>query len=157
MQERSEQRFYSKFKDTFVGEKIKGESGYVNLMNLRQKYFEIIEPFIRQSVNEKITSDGAREELYDKLYTFFDAYLNETGTVFFANTQIHKNLYERVYSDRDDVSLFWKTKNLYYVKSEALYDDLETEIEGITFKFDASSFPFALLLVSSFGPVFRVI
>jgi adenine specific DNA methylase Mod len=139
MHERSEQRFYSKLKDTFVGEKIKGDSGYVNLMNLRQKYFERIEPHIKESVNEKIKTDGAREELYDKLYTFFDAYLNETGTVFFANTQIHKNLYERVYSDRDDVSLFWKTKNLYYVKSEALYDDLETEIDGTTFKFDASA------------------
>lgn len=139
MHERSEQRFYSKLKDTFVGEKIKGDSGYVNLMNLRQKYFERIEPHIKESVNKKIKTDGAREELYDKLYTFFDAYLNETGTVFFANTQIHKNLYERVYSDRDDVSLFWKTKNLYYVKSEALYDDLETEIDGTTFKFDASS------------------
>lgn len=139
MHERSEQRFYSKLKYTFVGEKIKGDSGYVNLMNLRQKYFERMEPHIKESVNEKIKTDGAREELYDKLYTFFDAYLNETGTVFFANTQIHKNLYERVYSDRDDVSLFWKTKNLYYVKSEALYDDLETEIDGTTFKFDASS------------------
>lgn len=139
MQERSEQRFYSKLKDTFVGEKIKGDSGYVNLMNLRQKYFERIEPHIREKVDEEISEESAKEELYDKLYTFFDAYLNETGTVFFANTQIHKNLYERVYSDRNDVSLFWKTKNLYYVKSEALYDDLETKIDGITFKFDASS------------------
>jgi DNA modification methylase len=139
MQERSEQRFYSKLKDAFVGEKIKGDSGYVNLMNLRQQYFEKIEPFIKESVEEKVEADGAREELYDKLYTFFDAYLNETGTVFFADTQLHRNLYERVYSDRDDVSLFWKTQNLYYVKSEALYDDLETEIDGITFTFDASA------------------
>jgi adenine specific DNA methylase Mod len=139
MEERSEQRFYSKLKDAFVGEKIKGDSGYVNLMNLRQQYFEKIEPFIKESVEEKVEADGAREELYDKLYTFFDAYLNETGTVFFADTQLHRNLYERVYSDRDDVSLFWKTQNLYYVKSEALYDDLETEIDGITFTFDASA------------------
>ncbi|MFH5884019.1 DNA methyltransferase [Halalkalibaculum sp. DA3122] len=139
MRERAEQRFYSKLKDTFVGEEIKGESGYVNLMNLRQQYFDKIEPFIKESVEEKIENDAAKEELYDKLYTFFDAYLNETGTVFFADTQLHKNLYERVYSDRDDVSLFWKTQKLYYVKSEALYDDLETEIDGITFRFDASA------------------
>lgn len=139
MQIRSEQRFYSKLKDSFIGEKIKGDSGYVNLMNLRQQYFQRIESFIKESVEEKVEGNAAKEELYDKLYTFFDAYLNETGTVFFANTQIHKNLYEQVYSDRDDVSLFWKTQNLYYVKSEALYDDLETEIDGITFKFDASS------------------
>lgn len=139
MKERSEQRFYSKLKDTFVGEKIKGDSGYVNLMNLRQQYFDKIKPFIEESVENRLDNDDVKEELYDKLYTFFDAYLNETGTVFFEDTQIHKNLYEKIYSDRDDVSLFWKTQQLYYVKSEALYDDLETEIDGITFKFDASA------------------
>ena len=137
MSNKYEQRFFSALKDTFVGHKIKGKSGYVNLLDLKQQYFAQIEPYIKKEI-DSIIEKPSREELYEKLYSFFDSYLNETGTVFFANSQLHKNLYERVYSDRDDVSLFWKTQKLYYVKSEAMYDDLETEISGITYVFDAS-------------------
>lgn len=137
MSNKYEQRFFSALKDTFIGHKIKGKSGYVNLLDLKQQYFAQIEPFIKKEIDATI-DEPAREELYEKLYSFFDSYLNETGTVFFANSQLHKNLYERVYSDRDDVSLFWKTQKLYYVKSEAMYDDLETEISGISYVFDAS-------------------
>lgn len=132
-----EQRFFSALKDTFIGQPIKGKSGYVNLMDLKAQYFSEIEPYIQESIDTIIKSDY-REELFEKLYTFFDCYLNETGTVFFAKSQLHRNLYEKVYSDRDDVSLFWKTQKLYYVKSEANYDDLQTEVNGVKIVFDAS-------------------
>lgn len=132
-----EQRFFSALKDTFIGHPIKGKSGYVNLMDLKAKYFAEIEPYIKKEINKQIEVKY-REELFEKLFNFFDCYLNETGTVFFANSQIHKNLYEKVYSDRDDVALFWKTQKLYYVKSEANYDDLQTDVNGINIKFDAS-------------------
>lgn len=132
-----EQRFFSALKDTFIGHPIKGKSGYVNLMDLKAQYFAEIEPYIKKEIDKQIEAKY-REELFEKLFNFFDCYLNETGTVFFANSQIHKNLYEKVYSDRDDVALFWKTQKLYYVKSEANYDDLQTEVNGINIKFDAS-------------------
>ncbi|HTO17387.1 MAG TPA: site-specific DNA-methyltransferase [Edaphocola sp.] len=132
-----EQRFFSALKDTFIGHPIKGKSGYVNLMDIKAQYFAEIEPYIKDEINKQIEVKY-REELFEKLYHFFDCYLNETGTVFFANSQIHKNLYEKVYSDRDDVSLFWKTQKLYYVKSEANYEDLQSEINGIKILFDAS-------------------
>jgi len=132
-----EQRFFSALKDTFIGHPIKGKSGYVNLMDLKAQYFAEIEPYIKKEIDKQIEAIY-REELFEKLFNFFDCYLNETGTVFFANSQIHKNLYEKVYSDRDDVALFWKTQKLYYVKSEVNYDDLQTEVNGINIKFDAS-------------------
>lgn len=132
-----EQRFFSALKDTFIGHPIKGKSGYVNLMDLKAQYFAEIEPYIKKEIDKQIEAKY-REELFEKLFNFFDCYLNETGTVFFANSQIHKNLYEKVYSDRDDVALFWKTQKLYYVKSEANYDDLQTEVNGTNIKFDAS-------------------
>jgi adenine specific DNA methylase Mod len=132
-----EQRFFSALKDTFIGHPIKGKSGYVNLMAIKAKYFADIEPYIQAEIESKIEA-GFREELFEKLYSFFDCYLNETGTVFFANSQLHKNLYEKVYSDRDDVALFWKTQKLYYVKSEANYEDLQTDVNGIKILFDAS-------------------
>ncbi len=106
-------------------------------MDIKAHYFAEIEPYIKAEIDKQIEVKF-REELYEKLYNFFDCYLNETGTVFFANSQIHKNLYEKVYSDRDDVSLFWKTQKLYYVKSEANYENLQTEINGIKILFDAS-------------------
>lgn len=106
-------------------------------MDIKAQYFAEIEPYIKDEINKQIEVKY-REELFEKLYHFFDCYLNETGTVFFANSQIHKNLYEKVYSDRDDVSLFWKTQKLYYVKSEANYQDLQSEVNGIKILFDAS-------------------
>lgn len=132
-----EQRFFSALKDTFIGHPIKGKSGYVNLMDIKSQYFSHIEPFIKAEIDKEIELKF-REELFEKLYSFFDCYLNETGTVFFANSQIHKNLYEKVYSDREDVALFWKTQKLYYVKSEANYDDAQTEVNEIKILFDAS-------------------
>lgn len=131
------QKFYSALKDTFIGTPIKGESGFVNIMQFRSQYFDEVQPLIKELEDEYLV-DFNKDQAYEKLYTFFKSYLNETGTPFFNETQIHKNMYDKIYSDRDDVSLFWKTKNLYYVKSEALYDDLETEINNVTFKFDAS-------------------
>lgn len=140
---KNEQKFYSALENVFIGEagqKIEGKSGYVNLMKLKSQYFAQIKPFIEKEVNDTFGSDtSAREEAFQKLYTFFESYLNETGTPFFSQTPFHKNLYEKVYSERDDVSLFWKTQRLYYVKSEANYCSLQNmEIEGLIFNFDAS-------------------
>jgi len=139
MTNRNEQKFYSALKDVFVGEKVEGESGYVNLMKIKNEYFEKIKPFIEREINETISDDSAREELFEKLYTFFESYFSDTGTPFFDKTQLHKNLYEKVYTERDDVSLFWKTQKLYYVKSEANYTSMNLpDIDGFKFIFNAS-------------------
>ena len=140
---KNEQKFYSALENIFIGEagqKIEGKSGYVNLMKLKSQYFAQIKPFIEKEVNDTFKHDtAAREEAFQKLYTFFESYLNETGTPYFSQTPFHKNLYEKVYSEREDVSLFWKTQRLYYVKSEANYHSLQNlEVDGLTFNFDAS-------------------
>lgn len=141
---KNEQKFYSALENIFIGEagqKIEGKSGYVNLMKLKSQYFAHIKPFIEKEVNETFGQDtAAREEAFQKLFTFFESYLNETGTPYFSQTPFHKNLYEKVYSEREDVSLFWKTQRLYYVKSEATYHSLQNlEMDGLTFNFDASN------------------
>lgn len=140
---KNEQKFYSALENIFIGEagqKIEGKSGYVNLMKLKSQYFAQVKPFIEKEVNNTFGHDtAAREEAFQKLYTFFESYLNETGTPYFSQTPFHKNLYEKVYSEREDVSLFWKTQRLYYVKSEANYNSLQNlEVDGLTFNFDAS-------------------
>lgn len=140
---KNEQKFYSALEDVFIGEagrKIEGKSGFVNLMKIKSQYFAKIKPYIQKEVAEKIKDDKEREELYQKLYTFFESYLNETGTPFFSQTPFYKNLYEKVYSEREDVTLFWKTQRLYYVKSEATYSTVNNlEVDELLFDFDASN------------------
>lgn len=142
---KNEQQFYSKLEEVFIGEagkKIEGKSGYVNLMKLKSQYFAHIKPFIEKEVNEqfgRIQDEKVREEVFQKLYTFFESYLNETGTPFYSQTPFYKNLYEKVYSEREDVNLFWKTQRLYYVKSEANYHSMQNlQIDDLIFDFDAS-------------------
>ncbi len=135
-------KFISELEKTYIKEKINGDSGFVTLLSIKEKYFNKIMPFIKEELFKK-TDDFSPEEmdyLCEKLYTFFSSYLNETGTPFFANTEIHKNIYEKIYSDAEDVSLFWKTQKLYYVKSEANYKNMEIEIpeKEIFFSFDTS-------------------
>lgn len=138
----NEQKFYSAIQDVFIGEaglKMEGKSGYVNLMKMKSQYFSKIKPFIEEAIQKQFKKDEELSELYQKLYSFFDTYLNETGTPFFSQTPFHKNLYEKVYNEREDVSLFWKTQRLYYVKSEATYSSISNlEINGVAFNFDAS-------------------
>ncbi len=134
------EKFFSEIEKTFIKEKITGDSGFVNLLSIKEKYFNKIIPFIKKELT-KDASDFSSDDfdyIYEKLYTFFSRYLNETGTPFFANTRIHNNIYEKIYSDTEDVTLFWKTEKLYYVKSEASYKNLEIRLKDIMFKFDAS-------------------
>ncbi|EHW6851127.1 site-specific DNA-methyltransferase, partial [Campylobacter jejuni] len=53
----------------------------------------------------------------------------ETGTPFFYDTPMYKNIYARVYSNSKDTSLFYKTQNLYYVKSDTIYNPLSLQSE----------------------------
>ena len=56
---------------------------------------------------EKQTS--FREELFDKLYTFFSRYFCESGSIYFRHLPAFAKTYERVYADGEDVALSWKT------------------------------------------------
>ncbi len=122
---------------------MEGESGYVNLMNIKTDYFNKIRERIKKEVKAKFGEDQP-EDLFDKLYTFFDSYFSDGGAIFFSSTPVYKNIYAKVYSDREDTALFWKTAKLYYVKSEANYKTIENlsidsdpEI-AFDFAFDAS-------------------
>lgn len=138
-----EQKFYNILQDLFVGAKLEGDSGYVNLMNIKTDYFNKIKERIKKEVKAKFDGDQP-EDLFDKLYTFFDSYFSDGGAIFFSSTPGYKNIYAKVYSDREDTALFWKTAKLYYVKSEANYKSIkdltinsDPEI-AFDFDFDAS-------------------
>lgn len=143
-------KFYSTLKKSFIGEEIdnmEGDSGYINLMEMKKDYFEKIKPYIEKKIKKYIDDNQGdnedertkEKEIYDKLYQFFDTYLNETGTPYFTNTEWYRNVYAKVYDDTEDVFLFWKTKDLYYVKSETNFKSMNFDLEGIKFDFDASN------------------
>lgn len=135
-----EERFYNALKDIFIGAEVEGESGYINLMRIKSRYFEKgILPNLLRDVEEALKPfPDFREELFDKLYTFFHRYFSETGSIYFAYTPIHQNVYEKVYTDDRDVILFWKTRPLYYVKTDRLFRSMEVEVDGRRFFFDVS-------------------
>jgi len=134
------ERFYQILKDLFVGEaKIEGKGGYINLLRIKSKYYEKV----KEEIDEEIVKVKARypdfeEELYDKLYTFFKRYISESGAILFNQTPFHNNVYEKIYTDDEDVVLFWKTKNLYYVKTDRVFRSMPVEFDGLRFFFDAS-------------------
>jgi len=137
-----EQEFYKELRDIFVGAKVEGESGYINLMRIKSRYYEKgVLPRLQDDVEEALKPfpEEFREELFDKLYTFFDRYFSESGSIYFRHTPIHQNVYEKVYTDDKDVILFWKTHMLYYVKTDRLFKNLEAEIDGFKFFFDVST------------------
>jgi len=135
-----QERFYQILKDLFVGEAtIEGKGGYINLLRIKSKYYEKV----KEEIDEEILKVKARypdfeEELYDKLYTFFKRYISESGAILFNQTPFHNNVYEKIYTDDEDVVLFWKTKNLYYVKTDRVFRSMPVEFDGLRFFFDAS-------------------
>ncbi|MGB9720945.1 MAG: site-specific DNA-methyltransferase, partial [bacterium] len=139
-----EQKFYDALRDIFVGAKVEGESGYINLMRIKSRYYEKgVFPKLQKDIESALKPfPDFREELFDKIYTFFSRYFSESGSIYFRYTPIHQNVYEKVYTDDKDVVLFWKTHPLYYVKTDRLFKNLEVEInsplvegEGGVYKF----------------------
>lgn len=110
------------------------KSGFINLLQMKSKYF--------QHIKNLLEKEKLNHSIYTKLYNFFSSYLNETGTPFFYDTPMHKNIYAKVYTNSKDTSLFYKTQNLYYVKSDTLYHDAEITSQDFkyTFIFDTSYF-----------------
>lgn len=140
--------FYSKLEDCYLGAKIKqankdksaNKSGFTNLLDIKEKDFNYVKNYLEQRIDFQNSEDAS--EIYNKLFTFFDSYLNETGTPFFTDTPIYKNIYAKIYSNSKDTNLFYKTQNLYYVKSDIIFESLtlQDSKEKYNFYFDASEF-----------------
>lgn len=139
---RYEQQFLDALKAIFIGAKVEGESGYINLMKIKARYFsEGVFPQLLKDIDAacKPFEPSFREELFDKLYDFFKRYFSESGSIYFRHTPLHNNVYEKVYTDDRDVMLFWKTHMLYYVKTDRLFNSMDVDVDGTTFFFDASA------------------
>ncbi|MDK2906886.1 MAG: adenine-specific DNA-methyltransferase [Petrotoga sp.] len=138
---KEEIKFFDALEDIFVGAKVEGESGYINLMKIKSNYYKKgVFPQLKKDIDDALKPfPKFRGELFDKLYTFFNRYFSETGSIYFRYTPFHQNVYEKVYTDDKDVILFWKTHMLYYVKTDRLFKNLEVEIDKHKYYFDVST------------------
>ncbi|WRC64600.1 site-specific DNA-methyltransferase [Helicobacter pylori] len=153
----NEAQFYEVLENLFIGVKIeyKQESlldpnakvvknGMINLLKAKSKYYQSKKQELEKFIDLKCQNNNdLKEELFDKLYSFFKRYLSANGGIYFNDTPLYDSLYTK--SDyekcslKKDTALFYKTKDLYYVKSETNYKDFCFELENIIFNFDTSS------------------
>jgi len=134
-----EKKFYDALEDIFIGVKVEGLGGYINLLSIKSQYFSDIKLELKKEIEQKLSSmPEFRDELFDKLYTFFNRYFSSSGSIYFNYTPLHQNVYEKVYTNDKEIILFWKTKMLYYVKSEILFQDLDVEVNGRKYFIDTS-------------------
>jgi hypothetical protein len=135
--------FFRQLKDIFIGAKIEGQSGFINLMKIKSSYFDSIFKELVKEIEDR-TEDFPefREELFDKLYSFFKTYFSESGSIYFRYTPLKSKVFEKVYSNQKDVALFWKTHMLYYAKSDRLWNSLTIDFDkdetGYKINFDVS-------------------
>jgi adenine-specific DNA-methyltransferase len=134
-----EELFYKTLRDVFIGAKIEGQGGFINLMKIKSRYYEKIEESLKKDIEEALRKyPSFRDELFDKLYSFFNRYFTESGAIYFKSTPFHNNVYEKIYTNDKDVVLFWKTQMLYYVKTDRIFRSIPVEFDGLKFYFDAS-------------------
>lgn len=135
-----EEKFYKALQDVFIGAKIEGTGGFVNLMRIKSNYYRRIEELLKKDIEVALKKyPDFRDELFDKLYTFFSRYFTESGSIYFNSTPFHNGVYEKIYTDDRDVILFWKTHMLYYVKTDRIFRSLGVESDGHKFFFDVSN------------------
>ncbi|WQV55230.1 site-specific DNA-methyltransferase [Helicobacter pylori] len=152
----NEAQFYEVLENLFIGVKIEDQpesllnpnakamkNGTINLMKAKSQYYHHKKQKLKKLIDSKCQDNNdLKEELFDKLYSFFKRYFSANGGIYFNDTPLYDNLYTK--SDyekcslKKDTALFYKTKDLYYVKSETIYKDFCFELEGILFNFDTS-------------------
>lgn len=136
-----ERQFWHALENIFIGVPVEGESGYINLMRLKQRYFQhALQTALQQTIQQQLQPfPDFRPELFDKLYTFFKRYFTESGSIGFFFTPYHQSVYERIYTNEQDITLFWKTARLYYIKTDRLFQSMDIELDEFRFHFDAST------------------
>ncbi|MGL2492560.1 site-specific DNA-methyltransferase [Helicobacter pylori] len=152
----NEVQFYEVLENLFIGVKIEDQqeslldpspraikSGMINLMKAKNQYYHHKKQELKKLIDCKCQDNNdLKEELFDKLYSFFKRYFSANGGIYFNDTPLYDSLYTK--SDyekcslKKDTALFYKTKDLYYVKSETIYKDFCFELENILFNFDTS-------------------
>ncbi len=107
-----EKKFFEALQNVFIGAKVEGDSGFINLMRIKSGYYAQIEKILQKDIEDKLKGHTSfREELFVKLYDFFHRYFTESGSIYFNSTPFHNNIYERVYTDEKTIQKFSVTRD----------------------------------------------
>jgi len=72
---KKEDIFFNALREVFIGAKVEGEGGFINLMKIKANYYQGIEPILKADIDKALEKDPQfRDELFDKLYSFFKRY-----------------------------------------------------------------------------------
>ena len=83
-----EEKFYKALEDLFIGAKIEGEGGFVNLMRIKSSYYSKIRKHLEEDIKKALEKYSSfREELFIRLYDFFHKYF--TNPALFILTTLH--------------------------------------------------------------------
>ena len=89
--DKSQERFENALRDLFVGAAVEGQSGFINLMRIKSRYYtDGVFPRLQQDIAAALKPfPGFRQELFDKLYDFFHRYFSPSGSIYFRHTPAH--------------------------------------------------------------------
>ena len=117
----------------FIGAEVEGVSGFVNLMKIKHRHFAAVRGALLEKIGQVAPrgEQGFREELFDKLHHFFKRHFcRESGSVYFRDLNAADQIYDRVFADGRDIALAWKTRRLFYVKSDRVAQSMPVEFDS---------------------------
>ena len=127
--------FYDKMQSLFIGYKMEGKGGFINLMDIRSRYYSKFSTFIQDDIDNiiKLYPDFI-DDVFDKLYSFFSMYFSKNGSICFNNSQ--SNIlckYDK------DIMLVWRSQMSYYVKTDCIFRSMLVDIDRHKIFFDVSN------------------
>ncbi|GAA7949332.1 hypothetical protein HpMS270_02020 [Helicobacter pylori] len=99
----NEAQFYEVLENLFIGVKIEDKqeslldpnakavkNGMLNLMKAKSKYYQSKKQELEKLIGLKCQNNNdLKEELFDKLYSFFKRYLSTNGGIYFNDTPLY--------------------------------------------------------------------
>lgn len=127
-------KFDSLFKNILVGSKVKdiqGNDGFVKLIKIKSNYYSKALTKINEKIEELSKNDNSfKNEIYGRLYNFFSTFISPSGSVYYVYAPVNKTTYEEIYQNDEDTTLFWRTKDLYYVKTDIIPKPVDIKLKN---------------------------
>ena len=160
-----ETKFWDILTNLFIGAEVEGKSGFANLMKAKYNYYKKVKEDLEGEIATALKDQPAfKDELYDKLYSFFHRYFNDSGSIYYSYSPFFYNIYDKAYDDtkgnigghagrdqtyvhdyeqikspKQDTALFYKTNMLFYVKSDKLFKDLVITLNDQKYSFNVQN------------------
>ena len=120
-----ETNFIEALRNVFLGSEFEGDSGFVNMLEIKSRYFVQFYPALLEKIKSiSANEDTTQKEIFDQILQFLKQYISESGSVYFHSPQTKSPFYEEIDPLDSPVSLNWNTKMLYYIKSERLWTSI---------------------------------